>query len=333
MKRKSLGLLAIAVLAALAMTITGCSSESSNARKALNEQIEAIPSSYAASIQDLAASDSFSPLGSVGADPAAFIEKLITASNIDIKNVEASEDSATATVTVTHPDCNEIVNLMAQKAAEFKASDSYLDFGKEERFARAEEMLNEALSAGNSVESTVEIQLEKTESGWTVDDGLVEKIVAAIITSEQAQNLAAAMEPFGWRFDDMNASQIAETLKASGLPVGDIQAFDETSDPNGLLGRPNEYTSKAHFLDTRVHDEYGRDWVNGHINTDYGGTIEVFENTADAQKRANYLQSLYDNGLSFGKMYLYRKGTVVLRVGYELTPSQASEYEAAFYQR
>ena len=42
---------------------------------------------------------------------------------------------------------------------------------------------------------------------------------------------------------------------------------------------------------------------------------------------------LMDTGTSFNKMYQYRKGTVLLRVGFNLPPSQAADYETEFYQR
>ena len=47
-------------------------------------------------------------------------------------------------------------------------------------------------------------------------------------------------------YEDLPDSQsLAEQIKAINSNVGGIEAFDESTDPNGNLGRPGEYISKA----------------------------------------------------------------------------------------
>lgn len=44
-----------------------------------------------------------------------------------------------------------------------------------------------------------------------------------------------------------DAKAVLDKLTAAGLPVANPAVQDENSDPNNLLGRPNEYTSRARF--------------------------------------------------------------------------------------
>ena len=273
------------VVLALIMTfvVVGCANDSAGAKKALQAQIDGLSIAYDGVIKDTITDDSFSEFESIGIDSSDYVGDIIKATSIEVVDVNTEESKASATIAVLHPDCDDLVRLMGEKADEFEASDDYLDFGQEERFARSRELLNEAIVGCSTKESSIEVKLSKSDSGWSVDDDIAKMVVGTLIAPEQTRSLITAMKPFSWKYDEMNASQVAEALKASGLPIGDIQAFDENTDPNGLLGRPGEYTSKAHFLDTRVHDEHGFDWFEGEINTDVGGTIEVFDNLNDAK--------------------------------------------------
>ncbi|MEG1545412.1 MAG: hypothetical protein RR382_12980, partial [Tannerellaceae bacterium] len=58
-----------------------------------------------------------------------------------------------------------------------------------------------------------------------------------------------SQKPAG-KYDGMDAAQIIEQLKTDGLPISDTQSYNEDNDPNGLLGRPGKYTSKADFIDS-----------------------------------------------------------------------------------
>ena len=94
---------------------------------------------------------------------------------------------------------------------------------------------------------------------------------------------------------------------------------------NNLLGRPNQYTSKVNFADNRISQEYVEE------NDAKGGTIEVFENKTDMEKRKEYIEQI-SNSSSMFTQYIYSKGNVLLRLEKELTPEQAKEYEEAFYK-
>lgn len=123
----------------------------------------------------------------------------------------------------------------------------------------------------------------------------------------------------------MNAAQITEYLKAQGLPITNEIDYTEETDPNKLLGRPNQYTSKVNFADSRITEQYDIE------NDPIGGTIEVFSNSGDAKKRKEYVEAIAQN-VSFATQYIYQFDNVLMRMAHELTPTQAAEYEAALQQ-
>lgn len=147
----------------------------------------------------------------------------------------------------------------------------------------------------------------------------------------------------------MTAEEITNKLKEKGLNIGEIVVYTEETDTNELLGRPNQYTSKTVFADTRITQPEKitlEDLKNDTTSTDAekqkfltsnnepcGGTIEVFSNEEDMQKRKEYLNSMMSSGnafLSSSYAYIYSSNYVLLRVHKSLTPTQAQEYETAF---
>ena len=83
-------------------------------------------------------------------------------------------------------------------------------------------------------------------------------------------------------------------------------------------------------MDTRVEDPYGGNgYIDGEIDIDMGGTVETFDTAKDAQTRTKYITDVTTSS-GIGKMYMYTFGNVVFRVGYDLKPSEAEEYEKAF---
>ncbi|MEU6067698.1 hypothetical protein ABZ864_25370 [Streptomyces sp. NPDC047082] len=97
-------------------------------------------------------------------------------------------------------------------------------------------------------------------------------------------------------------------------------------DPNHLLGRPNQYTSKVTFDDSRVPADQISGMDKGDIGR--GGAIEVFGSPADANARAKYIQAVTKSVPSLAE-YDYVHGTVLVRVSHYLTPKQAAAYKTA----
>lgn len=119
----------------------------------------------------------------------------------------------------------------------------------------------------------------------------------------------------------MNAYQIITEFKNAGHPVENIINYSAATDDNHLLGRPNQYTSKVNFADSRL-SQYNSSDPNG-------GTIEVFNNYSDALKRKQYLDIVY-NSFPRLRMYIYQYSNVLVRLSFDLTPDQTGVYQEGF---
>lgn len=113
---------------------------------------------------------------------------------------------------------------------------------------------------------------------------------------------------------------VIDHLKASGLPVGEVQTYSAQTDTNHLLGRPHQYTAKANFHDTRLA-------ASPDFAVDGGGSVEIFATPQDLQTRATYVRKLAENAM-FAE-YDYTNGLVLLRVSHLVGPDQAAQYQQA----
>ena len=91
------------------------------------------------------------------------------------------------------------------------------------------------------------------------------------------------------------------------------------------------YTSKIIFEDTRLEQVNANNEFLTEEERDEptGGTVEVFNNKEDMEKRKNYIESLSSSASIFNQ-YIYSNDCVLLRLEHDLTPTQAQEYEKAF---
>jgi hypothetical protein len=117
------------------------------------------------------------------------------------------------------------------------------------------------------------------------------------------------------------SKELVEELRCQGIPVGQVETYNEQTDPNHLLGRPNGYASKTNWTDTRIPDQ------TGDFEVDDGGSIEVYPNKADAKDRFDYVRGWAKSSPAWAGEYTYLLGSVVLRVSTTLVPSQASGYK------
>jgi hypothetical protein len=116
------------------------------------------------------------------------------------------------------------------------------------------------------------------------------------IVNQQAASKASVCEP---------AEAIARRMGVKSLTV-----YTAVTDPNHLLGRQGEYTSKV-------------EWTVG----DEDSGIEVFGGASDARLRYIYLRA-FRPPLGDGYDYLYRGA--ILRLASIYTPAQASALKASF---
>jgi hypothetical protein len=118
------------------------------------------------------------------------------------------------------------------------------------------------------------------------------------------------------------AQGVVLRLKAGGLPVGKYKIYSAASDPNHLLGRPGQYTSKVNFRDSRIK----KSDALGEFDMSAGGSVEVFKSESEAQRRFDYVKAVTQSS-SFLVEYDYLEAKVLLRLSNVLTPAQAKRYE------
>ena len=97
--------------------------------------------------------------------------------------------------------------------------------------------------------------------------------------SASAPAPAAALEPEP--VAARTAEQVVSDLAAAVGSVKPGVVYTAETDPNKLLGRPNGYTSKASFTDSRIKASDVRDTSSGSV--DLGGSVEVYAD--EAQRR------------------------------------------------
>lgn len=112
-----------------------------------------------------------------------------------------------------------------------------------------------------------------------------------------------------------------------GIPTAKLSGtVTAANDPDHLLGRPNQYTSKVTFSDSRIKAADVEGTSKGDVTR--GGEIEVFADPAAAAARAKYIQAVTKSMPALAE-YDYVHGTVLVRVSMLLTPAQAGEYKKA----
>jgi len=141
-----------------------------------------------------------------------------------------------------------------------------------------------------------------------------------------AATLLVSLTACGGPTADLDAAGVIEAIAGQGLPVTLTVTYTAETDPNKQLGRPNGYTSKAAFTDSRINAADVAGKKEGDVGL--GGSVEVFDDADQAQQRADYIQEIGKKLPVLGE-YDYVAGPVLLRVSKELTPDQAEAFEAA----
>lgn len=111
------------------------------------------------------------------------------------------------------------------------------------------------------------------------------------------------------------ASDYVNSFINASLPVDNVIVYDEDTDLNELLGKPNQYTSKVNFADTRIPQTDPEDPI--------GGTVEVFNSIDDLMSRKADLESAED---LYQFIYVSPDGLALLRISYVLNPEDGEEY-------
>ena len=134
---------------------------------------------------------------------------------------------------------------------------------------------------------------------------------------------------------DINTAKIMTKLSDKISAVTDVINYSEANDPNGIMGQENQYSSKSSWEDSRLPEH----------TSEFAGTIEVFNNTKDAELRewkinktlevcnSRVTQEKYGSAVMAGwtcnDYHMIRKNTVIIRLSSDFTAEQISEYENA----
>lgn len=127
----------------------------------------------------------------------------------------------------------------------------------------------------------------------------------------------------------VDPAKVIDHLKAAGLPLERVDYYNADNDPFKLAGRPDRYTTKAVFHDTRFNPE-GCKKIETLPWDECGGTVESFSSASDLRKWTRAIVIARDQTPNAPPEYRYENGLTILRLGHVLTPDQAKEYEAAF---
>lgn len=150
-------------------------------------------------------------------------------------------------------------------------------------------------------------------------------------SSTAAKDATDVSNPAPAKGGALDATRVLAGLKNKIATISESIVYTADSDPNNLLGRPGQYTSKAGFHDTRVAAK-DVEFMAEPFDVKKGGDIEVFADEAGAKKRADYIGALVNqpgSAILGGPQYIHLKGRVLLRVSGALSPTVDAEYDRA----
>lgn len=112
--------------------------------------------------------------------------------------------------------------------------------------------------------------------------------------------------------EKLKVDQVVKAFKAANLPLGQLAFFTAASDPQKLLGKPNQYVEKATWQTTEkmVH------------------AVEGFAAEADLQARKAAVEAAARSGAQPAE-YVYAHKNILLRIHHEMIPETAGKFEQA----
>lgn len=127
---------------------------------------------------------------------------------------------------------------------------------------------------------------------------------------------------------ELTAGEALDQLRNLNQNVTDVLVWDESTDSNGLLGRPGEYVSKADFSDGRVKELWETEEERMESGL-AGGTLETFSSESDCTKRLDHLKKFMgaDMGVFGLNQYVYKYPKAIFRVSFDVVPSEAEIYK------
>lgn len=108
-------------------------------------------------------------------------------------------------------------------------------------------------------------------------------------------------------------------IDSEEIDLLDWTYLDEETDPNHLLGRPNQYIAKVIFWDSKIGEPE---------HNEASGTVEIFRNERDLLDRMRYIEEM-GRRLPMVLQYQVRKGRALLRLDKRFTPADVERYKRA----
>lgn len=105
-------------------------------------------------------------------------------------------------------------------------------------------------------------------------------------------------------------------IDSEEIELLDWTYLDEETDPNHLLGRPNQYIAKVIFWDAEIGDPE---------LDEASGTVEIFRNDRDLLNRMRYIEEI-GRKIPMVVQYQVRKGRALLRLDKQFTPADVERY-------
>ena len=146
--------------------------------------------------------------------------------------------------------------------------------------------------------------------------------LAELVSSQEALETSIAQYAL---VDNPSEGYIIECL-GEVEHVVDISAVTEDNDPNGNLNKAGGYTAQVYFSSDLVNQSSVSGSTVIEKGTDCGGSIEVYANVDDANKRNDYLATFDGSIFASGSHTLI--GTCVVRTSDNLKASEQKEMEA-----
>ena len=283
----------------LCISLTGC--KSSDYKEAVSLEEAGEYSAALAIFEELSDyKDSANRIISCKAMIAAIDEYEAAKSNVEQKNASLDAEISEAENTISEgktPLDNALIPALETVISETKAVKATIP-----EMPSTVDEINEVVSKLNSV--NYDVAIERLRS--------------------QKETLETSIKQYSL----VNAPSEAYVIQClSKVPnVADISAVTEDNDPNGNLNKAGGYTAQGYFSSDLVNQAsvYGNSIIEK--GTDCGGSIEVYPNASDAEKRNDYLASFDGSIFASGSHTVV--GTVLVRTSDELTASQQKALEA-----
>ncbi len=125
----------------------------------------------------------------------------------------------------------------------------------------------------------------------------------------------------------LDAAAVTKALLGKIGTTSLVKVYTAEDDPNMILGRPNGYTSKTAFADSRVPASKSKGTEVDALER--GGSVEVYPTTEGAKRRSDYIQAVLGGGGILGTEYHFIRDGALVRVTGILTPTQAAVYKEA----